>query len=48
MAAAALLLASGVALAVTRQREDGVVCDGTKEADRLIGTNLQNFMYGRF
>jgi hypothetical protein len=47
VAAAALLLASGVALAVTRQCRDGVTCNGTKESDNLIGTDLQNFMYGK-
>jgi Ca2+-binding RTX toxin-like protein len=47
VAAAALLLASGVALAVTRQCKDGVACNGTKEPDKLIGTDLQNFMYGK-
>jgi Ca2+-binding RTX toxin-like protein len=46
-AMAALMLASGMALAVTRQCKDGVPCYGTREPDKLIGTEAQNFMYGK-
>ena len=46
-AMAALLLASGVALAVTRQCKTGVNCFGTKERDKLLGTDGINYMYGK-
>lgn len=44
---AALVLSSGVALAVTRQCKTDVPCYGTKERDKLLGTAGSNFMYGK-
>jgi hypothetical protein len=53
MITAALVLSSGVALAVTKQCKtfDSVtgsgVCYGTKERDKLLGTDGINYMYGK-
>jgi Ca2+-binding RTX toxin-like protein len=42
-----LLLAAGVALAVTKQCQADVDCFGTKRADTLNGTDGSDFIYGR-
>jgi Ca2+-binding RTX toxin-like protein len=43
----ALVLLSGVALAVTRQCKTGIECYGTRESDTLKGTDGIDYMYGK-
>ena len=43
----ALLLSSGMALAVTRHCKPGVVCYGTKYRDTLYGTASGDVIYGK-
>lgn len=45
--AAALVLSSSVALAVTKHCKTDLNCNGTKERDKLLGTDGSNFMYGK-
>jgi hypothetical protein len=45
--AAALVLSSGVALAVTKHCKSEVPCRGTNERDRLLGTDGRNQMFGK-
>lgn len=44
---AALVLSSGLALAVTRQCETDIECFGTRRSDTLLGTDGHNGMYGK-
>jgi Ca2+-binding RTX toxin-like protein len=45
-AAAALLLTNGSALAAFIRCQTGVVCNGTEQADDLVGTSRNNIMNG--
>lgn len=45
--AASLVLASGIALAATRQCKTNVDCRGTNERDKLLGTSGADNMFGR-
>ncbi len=45
--AAALVLAGGVALAITKQCQTEIECIGTPEGDELLGTSGSDWMFGR-
>jgi Ca2+-binding RTX toxin-like protein len=43
----AVLLSSGVALAITKQCEGNAICFGTSEDDTLLGNEFNNEMQGK-